>query len=153
MLEAHDLLDVLDLLVLHDLVVLRLAHVEKLAAQREDPKVVTADDTEPGHGKRLGGISFGQYERALGRVARPGIVCVRELRDTGEAADDEKCDVEGNRRKGTHRLRLLPSVFLICWSALNFAQFNTFSTIEDLDTNADSTTVRLYFEERPYLSS
>src|SRR5712672_2352109 len=40
------------------------------------------------------------------------------------------------RMKGAHRLRLVPSVFLICWSALNFAQFKTFSTIEDLDTNA-----------------
>src|SRR6266581_9595625 len=39
--------------------------------------------------------------------------------------------------RDSHRLRLLPSVFLICWSALNFAQFNTFSTMEDLDTNAE----------------
>jgi hypothetical protein len=90
MLKTHDLLDILDLLVLHDLIVLRLAHVEKLAAQREDAKVVAPDDTKPGHCERLGRVSFGQDERALGRVARPGIVRIRELGDAGEAAENEK---------------------------------------------------------------
>jgi hypothetical protein len=89
-LKAHNLLDVLDLLILHDLVVLRLAHVEKLAAQREDAKVITSDNTEPGYGERLGGVSFGQYECASGCVACPSIVCVRKLRDTSKATDDEK---------------------------------------------------------------
>lgn len=39
-----------------------------------------------------------------------------------------------NRGESAYRLRFVPSVFLISWSALNFAQFNTFSTIDDLDT-------------------
>jgi hypothetical protein len=80
-LKAHNLLDILDLFVLHDLVVLRLAHIEQLAAQREDAKIITPDNTESGHGERLGGVSFGQYECALGRVAGSGVVCVRELGD------------------------------------------------------------------------
>jgi hypothetical protein len=40
-----------------------------------------------------------------------------------------------------YRLRFVPSVFLISWSALNFAQFNTFSTIDDLDTRGQSVNV------------
>ena len=76
MLNAHDLLDILDLLVLHDLVVLRLAH--KLAAQRE---IIVPDNTEPRHSERLGGVSFSQYGRAFGWVACSGVVCVRELGD------------------------------------------------------------------------
>ncbi|SRR5216684_5923934 len=84
-LKTHNLLDILDLFILHNLIVLRLAYVEKLAAQREDAKVVTPDHTKSSHGERLGGITFGQYERALGCVARSGIVCICELGDTRKA--------------------------------------------------------------------
>jgi hypothetical protein len=86
-LKTHNLLDILDLLVLHNLIVLRLAHVEKLAAQREDAKVVTPDDTESSHGERLGRVSFGQYKRAPRCVARSGVVCVRELGDTSKTVE------------------------------------------------------------------
>ena len=44
-LKAHNLLDVLDLLILHDLVVLCLTHIEKLATQWEDAKVIMSDNT------------------------------------------------------------------------------------------------------------
>lgn len=84
MLKTHDLLDILNLLILHNLVVLRLLHVEKLAAQREDAKVVTPDNTKSSHGERLGRVSFGQNKRALRCVARSGVVCVRELGDTSK---------------------------------------------------------------------
>ena len=84
-LKTHDLLDILDLLILHNLIVLRLAYIEKLAAEREDAKVVAPDNTKPCHGERLGGISFCQYERALRCLARSGIICVRELGDTSKA--------------------------------------------------------------------
>lgn len=49
-LKTHNLLDILDLLIFHNLIVLRLAHVEKLAAQREDAKVITPDNTKSSHG-------------------------------------------------------------------------------------------------------
>jgi hypothetical protein len=87
MLKTHNLLDILNLLVLHNLIVLRLAYVEKLAAQREDAKVVTPDNTKSSHGKRLGRVSFGQYERAPRSIARSGVVCVRELGDTGKTVE------------------------------------------------------------------
>jgi hypothetical protein len=57
-LKTHDFLDVLYLLVLHDLVVFRLAHVQEFAAQREDTKVVAPNYAEASHGKRLGGVTF-----------------------------------------------------------------------------------------------
>ena len=44
-LKAHNLLDVLDLLILHDLVVLCLTHIEKLATQWEDAKVIMSNNT------------------------------------------------------------------------------------------------------------
>ena len=52
-LKTHNLLDILNLLVLHNLVVLSLAYVEKLAAQREDAKVVAPDNTKSSHGEVL----------------------------------------------------------------------------------------------------
>ena len=52
MLKAHNLLDVLDLLILHDLIVLCLAHIEKLDTQREDAKVIMSGNTAS-HGERL----------------------------------------------------------------------------------------------------
>ena len=81
MLNAHNLLDILDLLVLHDLVVLRVAHIEKLAAQRQDAKIIAPGNTEARHGECLGGVSFSQYERAFGCMAGSGVVWVRELGD------------------------------------------------------------------------
>jgi hypothetical protein len=86
-LKTHNLLDILDLLILHYLIVLRLAHVEKLAAEWEDTKVITPDNTKTSYGERLGGVSFGQYKRTLRCLARSGIVCIRELGDTSEAAE------------------------------------------------------------------
>jgi hypothetical protein len=85
-LKTHDFFDVLDLLVLHDLVVLRLAHVQELAAQREDTKVVASNNAETGHRKRLGGVTFGQNERTLGCGACPCIVRIRKLGDASETA-------------------------------------------------------------------
>jgi hypothetical protein len=58
MLQTHDFLDILYLLVLHDLVMLRLAHVQELAAQREDTEVVTSNYAETSYRERLGGVTF-----------------------------------------------------------------------------------------------
>lgn len=38
-------------------------------------------------------------------------------------------------------LRRLPSVFFICWSALNFAQLRTWSTIGDFWTKSDDMSI------------
>ena len=84
MLQAKDLLDVLDLLVLHDLLVLGVADIEQLSAQREHAEVVATDDAEPGDGERLGGVSFGEDERALLRLPGPGVVGVGQLGQAGE---------------------------------------------------------------------
>ena len=47
MLKTHKLLDILNLLVLHNLIVLHLMHVEKLTTQREDAKVVMPTTPSP----------------------------------------------------------------------------------------------------------
>ena len=57
-LETHNFLDILDLLVLHDLVVLRLAHVQELATQREDTKIVAPNYAETSHRECLGRVTF-----------------------------------------------------------------------------------------------
>ena len=57
-LKTHNFLDILDLLVLHDLVVLCLAHVQELATQREDTKIVAPNYAETSHRERLGGVTF-----------------------------------------------------------------------------------------------
>lgn len=85
-LQAKDLLDVLDLLVLHNLVMLRLAHVQQLAAQREDAVVVAPNDTQSGDGKRLGGVTLRQDERAVRGPLRAGVVRIRQLRETLQPA-------------------------------------------------------------------
>ena len=77
MLQPQDLLDVLNLLILHDLVVPRLADVEDFTAQGKDAKVVAADHVQASDSKRLGRVSFCQNERAVLRVLCPGVVGVR----------------------------------------------------------------------------
>mmetsp|Transcript_9259 Transcript_9259/g.28777 ORF Transcript_9259/g.28777 Transcript_9259/m.28777 type:complete len:534 (+) Transcript_9259:1349-2950(+) len=52
--QADDLDDVLDLLVRHHLLQRRIAHVEQLAAKREDTKPVPPDDAEACHSQGLG---------------------------------------------------------------------------------------------------
>jgi len=76
-LQAQDLDERVDLDVLHDLhrrapctwggggarshlLVVGVAHVEHLAAQREDTKVVAADDAQAGDGQRLGRVALGE---------------------------------------------------------------------------------------------
>lgn len=84
-LQTQDLLDVLDLLVLHDLVVARLADIEQLTAKREDTEAITAlDGTDAGHGHRLGGVSFGEDESALACVSPTRPVRVVELRNSSK---------------------------------------------------------------------
>ena len=123
-----------DLLVLHDLVVLRLTHIEKLATQREDTKSIAPNITEPGHGECLGGVSFSQYERAFGCIAGSGWFASASL-VIPIRLSTMRCGIE---RIQAHQLCLLPSVFLICQSAMNYTQLNTFSMMEDLDTNANA---------------
>lgn len=74
--QTQNLLDVLDLLVLHDLVVTRLTDVQDLTAQRENSKVVSPDDVQTGDGKCLGGVSFREDESAVLGVLGTGIVSI-----------------------------------------------------------------------------
>ncbi len=83
-LEPEDLDHVVDLGVLENLLVRRLADVEELAAEREDAKEVASDDGEAGDGEGLGRVSLGEDERALHRVLGTGQVGVLEL---GHALD------------------------------------------------------------------
>jgi hypothetical protein len=82
-LEAENLLDVLDLDVLQNLVVARLTNVEKLSTQREDTKLVTGrNGTDTGDGESLGGVTFGEDEGAARSLTTTSPVGVLELGDT-----------------------------------------------------------------------
>ena len=85
LLQAQDSFEVLDLLVLHNLLVIGVARVGHLAAEGEHAVAVTADDGEPRHRQRLGGVSLSQNERAVHGVLRASIVGVFELGDAGDA--------------------------------------------------------------------
>ena len=87
MLQPHNLLNILDLLVLHDLVVPGFADVQQLATQGEDTVVVATDDAEASDGESLGGVSFGKDEGAVLRVLRAGVVGIGELGEAGKTAE------------------------------------------------------------------
>ena len=58
-LEPEDFDQVLDLLVLENLLVGGLPHVQQLALQGEHPVVVPPDGLDPGHGQRFRAVTFG----------------------------------------------------------------------------------------------
>lgn len=81
-LEAKNLFDVLNLDVLHNLVMVRLANIEELSTQGEDTEVVTPlDGTKTRDCKSFGGVSFSEDERAPAGVAATGPVGVFEFGD------------------------------------------------------------------------
>jgi len=84
LLQPEDLLELGDLLVGHDRRVVGVAHVEQLAAQREDAVVVAADDRQAGDGEGLGRVALGNDERALVAVLAARLVGVVELGDARE---------------------------------------------------------------------
>ena len=84
MLQPKDLLDVLDLLILHDLIVLRLTNVEQLSSKWKDTIVVTTNDTKTCDRKGLGRVSFRQDECAVGCLPRSCVVCVGQFGETLE---------------------------------------------------------------------
>jgi hypothetical protein len=49
-LETHNLLDILDLFVLHDLVMFRFSNIEKFTAQGEYTKIVSANNAKASDG-------------------------------------------------------------------------------------------------------
>ena len=85
MLQPHDLLNILNLLVLHNLIMFRLADIEQFSTQGEDPKVVSSDDPQTSHGKRFGRVSFCENERAISGVFGTSIVRVGKFRQAQQA--------------------------------------------------------------------
>ena len=132
-LQAQNLLDMLDLDVLNDLVVSGFPYVEQLASEREDAVVIPTDNSQARHSKGFGGVSFCEDQGAAFSVAAASIVGVLELHNTGDTA---KCSDPGLIRITTitYRLRFAPSDFLRIWSCLNFAQFKTLSMMPDFET-------------------
>mmetsp|Transcript_36679 Transcript_36679/g.57266 ORF Transcript_36679/g.57266 Transcript_36679/m.57266 type:complete len:285 (+) Transcript_36679:1658-2512(+) len=84
--EPQDLDDVLDLLVVHDLLVRGLAHVQRLALEGEDAVEVAAHDGQAGDGQRLGRVALREDERALVPAARAREVRVVQLRHARQLA-------------------------------------------------------------------
>jgi len=76
MLQSHNFLDVLNLLILHDLVMTGFTNVEQLSTKREDTEVITTNNSQTSDGERLGGVSFRQDECAISGLLRPSIVSV-----------------------------------------------------------------------------
>ena len=79
--EPHDLDEVGDLLVLHDLLVGGLPHIEKLTLERIHAVIISANHPEPRHGQGLGEVPLGEDERSARRVLSPGLVGVLQLGD------------------------------------------------------------------------
>mmetsp|Transcript_73219 Transcript_73219/g.212024 ORF Transcript_73219/g.212024 Transcript_73219/m.212024 type:complete len:322 (-) Transcript_73219:780-1745(-) len=79
--QADDLHDVLDLLIVDRLLEAGVAHIERLTSQGEDAILVTADDAQARHGERLGAVAFCEDERALFGALAAGPVRVLELRE------------------------------------------------------------------------
>ena len=132
-LQTKNLLDILNFLVLHDLVVLRFPNVEQLATEREDAIVVATDDTESRYRKRLGRVSFCQDERAVSGLPRSSVVSIGQFRKSLESIIRLVAYISAALTMA-HRLRPLPSVFFNSLSALRFAQLRISSMIEDFWT-------------------
>jgi len=79
MLKTHNLLNVLDLIIVHDLLVSSIADIQQLTLEWEDTVVITANNTETTHGKSLGGITLSEDEGTLGGISATGIVGVVKL--------------------------------------------------------------------------
>jgi hypothetical protein len=78
-LQAHNLFDVLNFLVLHDLVVFRLSHVQQFTSQWEDTEIVTSHYAETSNSKGFGGVSFRQNQSAVFSMSGACVVGVWEL--------------------------------------------------------------------------
>lgn len=76
MLETHNLLNILNLFVLHDLVVFRFSNIEKFAAQREHTEIVSANNTKASDGQGFGRVSFRKDQCAIFTMLCTSIVCV-----------------------------------------------------------------------------
>jgi hypothetical protein len=85
-LQPHDLLDVLNFLILHYLIMVGFANVEEFTAKGEDAEVITPDDRETRYCQCLGGVTFCENEGAILAVARTGVVRVTELGHTVQAS-------------------------------------------------------------------
>mmetsp|Transcript_45800 Transcript_45800/g.76350 ORF Transcript_45800/g.76350 Transcript_45800/m.76350 type:complete len:294 (-) Transcript_45800:1235-2116(-) len=84
-LQAEDLLDGVDLDVVHDLFVRGVAYVEQLPAQGEHAVAVTPHHRQAADGQRLGGVSLSEDEGAVLGVFGAGVVGIVQLGDAGEA--------------------------------------------------------------------
>ena len=129
--QSQDLFDMLNFDILYDLVMAGFPHVEKLASQGEDAIVVAPDDAETRDGQSLGGISFGQDERAVFCIPPASVVGILQFDDTGNS---EYVSAGLANNEGADRERFVPSDFLRIWSCLNFAQLSTLSMIPDFET-------------------
>lgn len=76
-LQTHNLLDALDLFVLHGLNMLGFAHIGKFSAQQEHAKVVSANDAKSRNSNSFSWASFRQDGSAVFSVFRAGIVDIR----------------------------------------------------------------------------
>ena len=129
--QSQDLFDILNFHVLYDLVMAGFPHVEKLAPQGKDAIVVPPDYAETRDGQSLGGISFGQDERAVFCIPPASVVGILQFNNTGNS---ESVSAGLANNEGADRDRFVPSDFLRIWSCLNFAQLSTLSMIPDFET-------------------
>jgi len=82
-LQAHNLDNVLDLLVAFDLRILGVTNIERLTLEGEDTVVISADNGQARHGKGLRGVTLGKNESTVLRLGTSGKVGIIELGNAG----------------------------------------------------------------------
>lgn len=75
--QTHNLFDILDLGILHDLVMCCLSNIQQFTSKREHAKVVTPNYSETSLSESLGGVSFRQNQSAVYRFLPASVVRIR----------------------------------------------------------------------------
>src|SRR5690349_16855666 len=78
-LKTHELLDVLNLLILHDLINGSISNVEQFTAEREDTKEILINDSTSSKRKDTGRLSFSENECAEVAVFGTSFVGISQL--------------------------------------------------------------------------
>lgn len=101
MLKTKNLLDVLNLLVLHDLIMAGFADVQEFTAKWENTEVITTDDRETSDSQSLGGVSLSQDEGAVLALLGTGVVRIGEFGKTCQPRTSQDAFLAKERNKPT----------------------------------------------------
>ncbi len=83
-LKPHDLHDVLNFFILHNLSVVRLTNIQRFAFERENTVRVTANNGESTYSKGFGTIPFREDQRAEFSLCSSSQICIFEFGDASQ---------------------------------------------------------------------